>query len=66
MNNCEQKVAERRQVESREKALGTEEKLSTDQVAERFVSGIPANWAWANSRSGYDWMDSHFPFTDLC
>jgi hypothetical protein len=65
MTNYEQNATETQCVASRENVLSTEAKLSTDQLAESIVSRIPANWAWANSRSGYDWMDSHFPFTDL-
>ncbi len=41
---------------------------SRDNSSQHQRSDIPAcvgkspQWAWANSRSGFDWMDVHLPF----
>jgi len=66
MTHNRQSGTETRYIESREEGRKMVAKRSEDNQQESLESRIPANWAWANSRSGYDWMDSHFPFTDLC
>lgn len=60
MTNDGQNRTETRYVEFPEDWEKTETMLTTDKA-----NHVWTNWAWANSRSGYDWMDSHFPFTDV-
>ncbi|HEX7910052.1 MAG TPA: hypothetical protein VF534_18445 [Paraburkholderia sp.] len=42
-----------------------EANLATDNRPESVANHDRTNWAWANSRSGYDWMDSHILLTDF-
>lgn len=65
MTNNGQNSRKMQQVESPKDEGKTEAGLATDNRSEVAASSIWTNWAWANSRSGYDWMDSHFLFTDV-
>jgi hypothetical protein len=65
MNSDGQHSTKMQHVESSENDGKTETKLTTDNRSEVVANGVWTNWAWANSRSGYDWMDSHFLFADV-
>jgi hypothetical protein len=65
MTNDGQKTTKMQHVEPPKDGGKTEAKLGTDNYSEVAASSVWTNWAWANSRSGYDWMDSHFLFTDV-
>ncbi|WP_268963929.1 hypothetical protein [Paraburkholderia haematera] len=42
-----------------------EASLATDDRPESMAMNGRTNWAWANGRLGYDWMDSHYLVTDF-
>ncbi|MCX4173727.1 MULTISPECIES: hypothetical protein [Paraburkholderia] len=42
-----------------------ETNLATDDRPDTVANHGRTNWAWANGRSGYDWMDSHYLCTDV-
>jgi hypothetical protein len=65
MINDGQNSTKMQQVESPKDEGKTEVKLATANRSEVSASSVWTNWAWANSRSGYDWMDSHFLFSDV-
>jgi hypothetical protein len=65
MNNDGQNSTKMQHVESPKDDGKTEAKLTMDNCSEVAPSRVWTNWAWANSRSGYDWMDSHFLFTGV-
>jgi hypothetical protein len=39
--------------------------LAKGDRRESMVNNGQSNWAWANSRSSYDWMDSYYLLTDF-
>jgi hypothetical protein len=65
MNNDEQNSTKTQHVEPPKDDGKTVAMLATGNRCEVATSNVWTNWAWANRRSGYDWMDSHFLFTDV-
>ncbi len=65
MTNDGQNGPETRHVESPEDGGRMETNLATDDRPDTVANHGRTNWAWANGRSGYDWMDSHYLCTDV-
>jgi hypothetical protein len=65
MTNDGQNGTEARYVASPGGRGRVEANLATDDRPESMANNDRTNWAWANGRSGYDWMDSHYLFTDV-
>jgi hypothetical protein len=65
MTNDGQNGPEPRYIESPEDRGRIEANLATDKCPESVANRVRTNWAWANGRLGYDWMDSHYLFTGV-
>lgn len=65
MTNDGQNGTRTRYVESPEHGGRMEANPAADNRPESVANHGRTNWAWANGRSGYDWMDSHYLFTDV-
>jgi hypothetical protein len=65
MTNDAQNRTETRHVESPGKASAIEADQAKDDRLESAANHVRTNWAWANGRWGYDWMDSHYLLTDF-
>jgi hypothetical protein len=49
---------------SLDKRSSSEAMLATVHRPEAKGKNGRTNWAWANTRLGYDWMDAHYHVTD--
>ena len=65
MTHDGQNGTETRYVESPEDGGRMEANLAADSRLDSVADPGRTNWAWANGRSGYDWMDSHYLFTNV-
>ncbi|SIO70965.1 hypothetical protein SAMN05444172_7286 [Burkholderia sp. GAS332] len=65
MTHDGQNGTETRYVEAPEDGGRLEASLAADSSPESVADHGRTNWAWANGRSGYDWMDLHYLVTDV-